>query len=407
MHHHHEHEHGSDHIADHDAPGAPEFTYDISRRQLLRRGLRGGLTLGAVAAAVPFALGSAEEAEAQVAPGGRGAPPPASFFGEHQAGIVTPPPTRLEFVVLDLVTTERADVAALFQRWTEAARRLTTGGTTITFGVGPSFFDRLGLQASRPTALTSLPAFSTDALLNTYTGGDLALQVCATSAAAATAAAAELEALAAGVAAVRSTQLGSREATARRQTPRNLLGFKDGTVNPPFVDGLTADAVIWVGSEGPTWLQGGSYLVMRRIRLDLATWNATPVATQEAAIGRDRETGAPLTGDEERDRPDLRARDASGQLVIAADAHIRRARPNQNGGARILRRGYGFQDAEDDAGLLFLSYQRDPAQFTRIQASLAAADGLNRFATTVGSGIWAVLPGVTSGGWLGSALLGS
>ena len=329
-----------------------------------------------------------------------------TFFGERQAGIVTTPPARLRFVTLDLATTDRTEVAAMFQRWTDAASRLTTGGTTVTLGLGASFFDRLSLQPQRPSRLTALPAFAGDALVAGYTDGDLAFQVCAADDATATTAIAELRTLSAGLVTERSTQVGFRAPTARGETGRNLMGFKDGTVNPPFADGLTADQVLWVGSEGPAWLQGGSYLVMRRIRLDLAAWEQTSVAAQEAVIGRDKETGAPLTGTRERDRADFGERDAAGNLVIPADAHIRRARPRQNGGARILRRGYNYQDAANDAGLIFLSYQRDPQQFVRIQQSLAASDALNRFSTTLGSGLWAILPGVTSGHWLGEGLLG-
>ena len=406
-----------------------EFRYDISRRNLLRRSLKGGMALGAAAAAMPLALGGASEAEAQTAPeppaGARPPRPPrpdegprpprpdgrtgaqaVTFFGERQAGIVTAPPTRLRFVTLDLATSDRTEVAAMFQRWTDAASRLTTGGTTVTLGLGASFFDRLSLQPQRPSRLTALPAFAGDALVAGYTDGDLALQVCAADDATATAAVAELRAQSAGLVTERSTQVGFRAATARGETGRNLMGFKDGTVNPPFADGLTADQVLWVGSEGPAWLQGGSYLVMRRIRLDLAAWEQTSITAQEAVIGRDKETGAPLTGTRERDRADFGERDAAGNLVIPADAHIRRARPRQNGGARILRRGYNYQDAANDAGLIFLSYQRDPQQFVRIQQSLAASDALNRFSTTLGSGLWAILPGVTSGHWLGEGLLG-
>lgn len=407
-----------------------EFRYDISRRQLLRRSLKGGIAIGAAAAAMPLGLGGTRDAEAQTAPeppaagarpprqpGPDGAPRPArpdgrngaraiTFFGERQAGIVTMPALRLRFVTLDLATTDRDEIAALFQRWTDAAARLTAGGTTITLGLGATFFDALSLQAQRPSRLTTLPAFAGDALLAGYRDGAIALQVCAADDATAANAVAELRTLGTSVVTERSTQVGFRAATARGETGRNLMGFKDGTANPPFVDGLTADQVLWVGNEGPSWLQGGSYLVMRRIRLDLAAWEQTPVAAQEAVIGRDKESGAPLTGTRERDRADFAERDAAGDLVIPADAHIRRAQARQNGGARILRRGYNYQDAPDDAGLIFLSYQRDPQQFIRIQQSLAASDALNRFSTTLGSGLWAILPGVTAGHWLGEGLLG-
>jgi len=394
----------SNHIfpsAHNEPPGA-----SISRRQLLRRGLRGGLAFATVAGAAPLALGGPRSAEAA-------APP---FFGEHQAGIVTPPPVRVLFATFDLLTDSRADVAAMLQRWTAAGARITTSapgnadGTSITVALGGSFFDRLGLQALRPARLQPLPAFTGDALQASFTGGDLAVQVCAGDATLATAILDEITVLGDGVAAVRATQGGFREAVPARPrtTPRNLLGFKDGTANGPFADGIVADQRVWVGSEGPEWLRGGSYLVMRRIVLDLAAWAQTSVTAQEAVIGRHKTSGAPLGEVGERDRPDFRARDASGQPVIPVDAHIRRASPGRSG-ARILRRGYNFDDSaaspSGGAGLLFLSYQRDPAQFTRIQAALSALDALNRFSTVTGSGLYAVLPGAAEGGWLADRLL--
>ncbi|PKN81730.1 MAG: deferrochelatase/peroxidase EfeB [Chloroflexi bacterium HGW-Chloroflexi-9] len=395
--------------SDHIFPSAGDETpgTSISRRQLLRRGLRGGLALAAVAGTAPLALGDAQSAEAA-------APP---FFGEHQAGIVTPPPVRVLFATFDLLTDSRADVAAMLQRWTAAGARITgsapgnADGTSITVALGGSFFDRLGLQAMRPARLQPLPAFTGDALQPAFTGGDLAVQVCAAEATLATAILDEITTLGAGVVAVRAAQAGFREAVPARPrtTPRNLLGFKDGTVNGPFADGIVADQRVWIGSEGPEWLRGGSYVVMRRIVLDVAAWEQTSVSAQESVIGRHKASGAPLGEARERDRADLRARDAAGQLVIPVDAHIRRASPGRNGGARILRRGYNFDDSASTpsggAGLLFLSYQRDPAQFTRIQSSLSALDALNRFSTVTGSGLYAVLPGTSEAGWLGDRLL--
>jgi deferrochelatase/peroxidase EfeB len=392
---------------------ADEFRTSFSRRRLLRRGVTGGLTLAAVAGAAPLAMLGPGEASAQEPPA---PPPPAAFFGEHQAGIVTRPTARILLATFDLTTSARDDLAGMMQRWTAAAQQLTAQhpGMTFTFAVGSGLFDRLGMQAARPAGLRPLPAFAGDALDDAYTEGDLAVQLGAATDEAAAAALDTLSALGVSVLQVRATQAGFTDVSAGRRpvTPRNLMGFKDGTANPPFMDGITADQHVWVGSEGPSWLQGGSYLVMRRIRLDLAAWESTSTAAQEDVIGRAKASGAPLTGTRERDRADFRERDASGQLVIPVDAHIRRAEPRQNGGARILRRGYNYREDSTslpggDAGLLFLSYQRDPAQFIRIQSSLATLDALNRFSKTVGSGLFAALPGAVAGGWIGERLLGT
>ena len=47
------------------------------------------------------------------------------------------------------------------------------------------------------------------------------------------------------------------------------------------------------------WLDGGSYLVARRINMHIETWDRTSLQEQEAIIGRDKKQGAPLSGGDE------------------------------------------------------------------------------------------------------------
>jgi deferrochelatase/peroxidase EfeB len=116
-------------------------------------------------------------------------------------------------------------------------------------------------------------------------------------------------------------------------------------------------------------------------------------------FGRAKYTGAPLTGRAEFDVPDFAARGAD-RPVIAEDAHIRLAAFENNNGLRILRRGYSFTDGMDprtgdlDAGLFFISYQRDPAQFVALQRKLGSQDALNEYIRHVGSALFACPPGV-------------
>ena len=130
---------------------------------------------------------------------------------------------------------------------------------------------------------------------------------------------------------------------------------------------------------------------------------------QEETIGRVRSTGAPLTGGTETTAPRLRG---PGSDAIPADAHIRVASPTMNDGARILRRGYNYSAGATatgalDAGLLFLAYQRDPrTQFVPIQTRLASQDALHTYTTAVGSGVYAILPGVRPGASYADSLLG-
>ena len=159
--------------------------------------------------------------------------------------------------------------------------------------------------------------------------------------------------------------------------------------------------------------------------MNLPRWDSSSLTDQEATIGRHRESGAPLGGTHEHDPPNLRARRRGGQLVIPANAHIRLAHPDLNGGVEILRRGYSYDDGVTeigplsdaaphshapsfDAGLAFIAFMRSPhAQFVRLQQRLAAQDHLGEYITHVGSAVFAIPPGVRgAGGYVGETLLG-
>lgn len=409
---------------------AGDPTRRLSRRALLGGiGAAGGL-LGA--AAMPGLAASAADR------GPRGGPNrTVPFHGRHQAGISDPAPRHVTVAAFDVTAGERSDLRTLLDAWTLAAERMTRGlpagptldvtrapndpgeamglgpsGLTITVGVGPSMFvgaraARFGLATQRPTALADLPPFAGDALEARWSDGDLVVQACSDDAQVAFHAIHALSVTGAGLVTPRWTLdgfLGSPRGT-ETPTPRNLLGFKDGTVNPTPAQ---FDRIVWAGDE-PRWMRNGSYLVMRRIRIDLAKWDAEALDDQEETIGRARSTGAPLSGGTETSAPILRGR---GSEAIPASAHIRVASPSANDGARLLRRGYNYSagttpDARLDAGLLFLAYQRDPRrQFIPIQTRLAAEDALNDYVTVVGSGLYAILPGVRPGGSYADSLLG-
>jgi deferrochelatase/peroxidase EfeB len=350
--------------------------------------------------------------------GVRGGDPTAEaipFHGAHQAGIATPAQRRLHFAAFDSTAASRTELRDLMRAWSAAAARITarnrSSRLTLTFGLGPGLFaaGRYGLAGARPRGLAQLPAFPGDALDPARSGGDLAVQACADDPAVAQDAVQRLASTGAGAAAVRWRQAGfgrSSSTSRRQQTPRNLMGFKDGTNNVKAEDRAAMSRSVWAGPrDQPGWMGGGSYLVVRRIRMKLDKWNATPVPRQERVIGRHKQSGAPLGGHHEHDAVDLSAGVSSGSPTIPTDAHIRLASPHANGGTRILRRSYNFDDGAE-AGLLFLAYQRDTRQFIEIQSRLGDHDdALGNFIVHEASAVFACPPGARRGGFVGQGVL--
>ncbi|MFJ2769966.1 iron uptake transporter deferrochelatase/peroxidase subunit [Streptomyces sp. NPDC087300] len=390
-----------------------------SRRSLLGWG-GAGLALGAAAAGGAVAMARSGDEVAPAADSGAAV----AFHGAHQAGIATAVQDRLHFAAFDVKTADREEFVQLLKDWTRAAARMTAGHTvgegaygglveappddtgealglrpsrlTLTIGFGPSLFEKFGLEDERPDALVDLPKFPGDNLDKARSGGDLCVQACADDPQVAVHAIRNLARIGFGKVAVRWSQLGfgkTSSTTPEAQTPRNMMGFKDGTRN---VAGTDADALVkhvWVGrQDGPGWMAGGSYLVARRIRMNIETWDRTSLQEQEDVFGRDKGEGAPVGKAKERDEPFLKA--------MKPDAHVRLAHPDTNDGATILRRGYSFTDGTDglgrlDAGLFFLAYQRDVRKgFIPVQRNLARSDALNEYIQHVGSAVFAVPPGV-------------
>ncbi|MFG6501884.1 iron uptake transporter deferrochelatase/peroxidase subunit [Microbacterium sp. P05] len=423
-------------------PSAPEET--PAETGVSRRGLFGwAIGAGAVGLAAGAAGGAATATAVAHASAGDAATSAYAFSGAHQAGITTPVQEHLHFAAFDMMArTTREDLVSLLQDWSYAASRMTQGlevsatgavggspeappddtgealglptsGLTVTVGFGPTLFDeRFGLAAARPAALERLPAFLGDDLDPAASDGDLCLQVCADDPQVAVHAIRNLSRIAFGRARIRWSQLGygrTSRTTAGQATPRNLFGFKDGTANILADDTAALDAHVWVGAgDEPAWMTGGSYLVARKIAMLIETWDRVRLSEQNRIVGRDKGQGAPLSGGEEFTAPDLSATDAAGKPRIDRASHVRLAHPDMNDGTRILRRGYNYVDGNTelgrlDAGLFFLSFQRDPAQYITLQRALST-DALGEYIRHVGSGLWAVPPGAQPGSFVGAGL---
>jgi deferrochelatase/peroxidase EfeB len=414
----------------------------ISRRGFL--GVAGGTAAGAAAGATGLELFSGGPATGAAGTGSEIEP----FYAVHQGGVVTSPQRNTYFAAVDLDTDKVRDIVELLKAWTAEAAWLTKGTTapsrtsstlpdngealglapsrlTLCFGLGPTLFavegrDKFGLAAKRPAALVDLPDFAGDELAPGSVGGDLTIQACADDPQVAFHAVRRLLAVSNGVTSLRWTQSGFNEAAAISGTPRNLIGFKDGTVNPA---GRQLDQFVWVGEEGPGWMRGGTYAVFRRIRIALDDWDAQTLANQEQVIGRYKVSGAPLGEHHESDPLDLDAAGADGEPLIPVDAHVRVASAAMNQGQMILRRSFAYNDgtvaplatapsgqraATYDAGLFFCSYQRDPRKgFIPIFENLSVLDALGQFTVHTASAIAAIPPGARGdGSWIGEDLFG-
>lgn len=348
------------------------------------------------------------------------------FRGPHQAGVTTPPQSFATFVALDLLPgTDRAALIRLMRIWTQDAERLTSGtpalgdtepelatapsSLTVTVGYGQGVFDAAGLAGRKPAWLAPLPAFAIDRLERAWSGGDLVLQACANDPVALAHTVRVLLKGAQTFATVRWVQQGFRPAIGsipQGATMRNLMGQLDGTRN---LAAGADDHLIW-NAGTPTWLAGGTSMVIRRIAMDLEGWDAVDRPAREEVIGRRLSDGAPLTGEHEHDEPDLTAVNDLGLPVIAEYAHVRRAR-SDNPDERFLRRVYSYDDppvtgALSNSGLLFVTFQADVTrQFVPIQQRLADLDLLNRWTSPVGSAVFVVPPGAMPGTYLGQGLL--
>ncbi|MFG3440544.1 Dyp-type peroxidase [Nonomuraea sp. NPDC047897] len=460
----------------------PDQPTRFSRRSLITSIAATAGVGGAVAASGAGDRGTEPAVQLTHAAAPRGTEP---FHGPHQAGIATRQQQYGFFAAFDLERVDprsrkrltTAHVAANFQhlmeRWTAVAERLTRGlppgpnpivrpgvpgdsgiadgldpaRLTVTFGLGPELFERIGQRERRPHRLAPLPRFGTDRLQRAWSGGELLVQICGDDAQVISRAFRAVRSRAPGLARLRWSQQGFLGLFGDA-TPRNLFGHRDGTANPrPGT--ASFDKGVWAGPDEPDWFAGGTYLVFRKIRMDLPKWDTTTAREQDLTMGRRRTDGAPLSGGHEFTAPDLTRTGADGERLIPPDSHVALVH-----GIPMLRRSYNYDyavqaitepipdagkhahgdadhddadhdnaDHDDahhddghthdhsgsghdsyDSGVLFCAYLRDPGEFVRAQRKLAAADRMNAFVRHTGSAVFAVPPGVKPGGSIAAAL---
>ncbi|WP_336778771.1 iron uptake transporter deferrochelatase/peroxidase subunit [Pantoea sp. USHLN256] len=401
-----------------------------SRRRLLQGlGMLGGAA--ALSGGCPFHSAAADSfSPGTVTPNSRQQAQP--FYGAHQAGIITPQQASMMLVAFDVLASDKADLERLFRLLTERFAFLTQGGPapavtnpqlppmdsgilgadiapdnlTMTLSVGASLFDeRFDLSRQKPAQLQTMTRFPNDSLDAEQCHGDLLLQICANTQDTVIHALRDIIKHTPDLLAVRWRRDGFIADHAARsngkETPINLLGFKDGTANPDTHNPALMNQLLWVTDEQqePAWTRGGSYQAVRIIRFHVEMWDRTPLGEQQTIFGREKLSGAPLGMKNEHDVPDY-SKDPDGDL-IALDAHIRLANPRtpQTDSSLMLRRGYSYSSGitgsgQLDMGLLFVCYQHDLAKgFITVQQRLNG-EALEEYIRPIGGGYFFALPGV-------------
>ena len=406
----------------------------VSRRHLLKGAVAGALVMPGIAAAHNAAVAKSEP-EDQVDLSRQH-----TFYGNGgQAGVTTPPQRHVMYMTFDMTSQNPRDLQILLARWSAAIAQMMAGemigqvepqrnsgigmdtgealdlgpaSLTVTVGLGPAIFtDTYGLAEKKPALMRALVKLPSDNLQPEFTGGDLSLQACADDPQVAYHAIRNLARIAkvTGAAETRWSVLGFGRASAgkNQSTPRNLFGFKDGTRN--LTEQTDFNKFVWINDGGPAWQQQGTYQVVRKIKMHIENWDTDRVSDQNAVFGRHKVSGAPLSGEKEFDTPDFTKKGDDGAPVIPVTSHISLAAHENNQGIRILRRSYNYTDGINkfgmlDAGLLFISYQKDPASFEALQTRLGAADALNEYISHIGSGVFFVPPAPPEGDYIGSQL---
>ncbi|MGC4377928.1 iron uptake transporter deferrochelatase/peroxidase subunit [Fictibacillus sp. Mic-4] len=401
----------------------------ISRRDMLKMtAVAGaGVALGASGMGALFSLDALRPGTKEGSQTSSGMVP---FYGVKQAGITTPQQKYMCFAAFDVTHNDRDELKKLLKTWTEYSERMTKGRMvgedqpneflppddtgevlglsasrlTITFGFGATLFtkngeDRFGFAAKKPAELADIPPMPRDELKKELSGGDICIQACSDDQTVAFHAIRNLARVARSGAVIRWMQNGFISIPDGK-TPRNLFGFKDGTANRELGDKKAQDQYLWVTKQEPSWMQNGTYLVARKIRMFTETWDRTSFKEQEATFGRKKVSGAPFGKVHEYDSVSLND--------LPANSHVRLARETKT---KMLRRAYSYSDGLDpktgylDAGLFFISFQQSvKKQFIPMLSKMARSDALNEYIQHVSSSVFACPPGVKKGGFIGEQL---
>jgi len=297
-----------------------------------------------------------------------------------QPGITLPSPKQryVYFVAFDLRSPPDCPAGAAVARacsWivtrsapyngaeTESRLSVTVGFGTEICCCGTNRQD-LCFEHDTRTADFSLPPFAHDDLRPEQSGGDLLLQCGSDVLAELLSTVATLKRTLDPEFSTRWEQLGFADVLVHpdgRHVERGIFGFLEGISNIQPGNLTALEDHVVVGPEALPWLRGGTYIVIRKLSLDLDRWENLPLSVQERVLGRTKADGIPLGGQRTFEPVDSTRRGADGLPLIASSAHIMAVSPIVTG-SRVLRRGYNYVDVSGErvtsAGLLFVAYQR-------------------------------------------------
>jgi deferrochelatase/peroxidase EfeB len=410
----------------------------VTRRRFLAGGLAGTAAVAAGATVAGCGDGDRDTPGGAAARGGDRRY--MEFRGRHQVGITHPGNEQGMLAAFTVTATDADELRDTFESLTAEIDQLMSGrpyedrdpaypalytgavgnppppsDLSVVVSVGASLFDgRYGLADRKPKALDKMPFLANDRLDPERSHGDVLLTITSAHEDVNLFALRQLMRVTRGTLALHWMLDGYNRRTEAKPGEagnRNLMGFIDGTANLDHGSGSLMDRYVWVAADDdePAWAAGGTYHVVRVIRMLVEFWDRTRLSEQERLIGRRKDTGAPFNGEVETDLPDY-ADDPDGE-VTPLDAHIRLANPRtaETDDDLILRAGLNFSRGFDgsgqlDQGLAFVSYQRRMSQFLNTQERLAG-EPLEEYILPVGGGFFFALPGVEGeDGFLGEGL---
>jgi dye decolorizing peroxidase len=322
------------------------------------------------------------------------------FYGVHQNGIEINRQSNATVIAFDIKKgVDKAAIARLMRLWTNDSAELTAGRAiigdpqgemaanparlTVLVGYGYSLFTKIEIANQWPISEKAIPPYSIDKLEGRWSDGDLVLQITGDNPQSIFHAAQVLERDAQPFATVRWQQRGFLDPAGvnKSEVSRNLMGQLDGTANKSIAS-KEFNEIAWA-QEGA--LANGTTMIVRRIRMNLDSWNKVSTDSKSGVIGRSLEDGA---------------------MLESSSANAHQSRAFTKGGAGIIRRGFNYDDnyladGTRDAGLIFISFQARLKNYLDIQKKLNAVDSLNRYTTPVGSALFIVPAGTAKGGYIG------